>query len=527
MKDKGYFLAIDLGTSTLKVAIYNQKFDIVSIATAETNSYHPKPTWMEQDPDDWWTSTVSAIREVLDKSKVSPEEILIVGTCGQCHGPTLVDNECRPLYNCIVWPDLRAVESARTVRIEMKMNVDDDEALAPYYTAGKLRWIRDNRPDLIERAHKFLLPKDFIRAKLSDTFVTDIRDCGGTQMMNYRTRSWDSKLVDCVGIPHRILPRVFPSHAIVGKITERAARDIGLKAGTPIIAGSGDGSIDPVIYAMDLKEAVLVYLGTAPILLAYARKPAWRRILALASIVFSRSRTLPMGWPVWPHYVGGALGAEGGALLKWFKEEFGFLEENLSRRLATNPYALLDQEAAKAPVGSGGLLFLPHMTGERSHFGEMNPWAKGVIFGLCLGHRREHLVRGVMEGIAFQLRTVLDSLRVKHPEVSATHIVAFGGGAKSKIWRQIIADVFGLPVELLKQEETATLNLACLMSVALGTYRDITEALARWKAEVISEERPDPEAQEKYDRLYRLYRKLDKDLSTAYGYSSSLRDFYG
>lgn len=527
MKEEGYFLSLDLGTSTLKAAIYDTSFNLVSIATAETISYHPKPTWMEQDPDEWWSSTISVIHTVFDKSEVSPEEVLAVGTCGQCHGPTFVDKDCKPLHNCIVWPDLRSVESARDVRREMGVNVDDHAALNPYYTAGKLRWIRDNRPDLIDKAYKFLMPKDFIRAKLSNCFVTDIRDCGGTQMLDIKTRSWDLKFVDCVGIPRRLLPDVFPSQSIVGEITEKSAKETDLKPGTPVIAGSGDGSIEPVISGMDLKETILVYLGTAPILLAPVNKPVWKRLFALASLLFSRSRALPMGWPIRPHYIGGVLAAEGGILLKWFKEEFGSFEENLSRKLGTSPYVLLDQEISKVPVGSEGLLFLPHMMGERSHLGKMNPYAKGVVYGLSLGHTREHFLRAAMEGIAFQLRTVLDSLRLEHSEISATSIVVFGGGAKSKIWRQIISDVFGLPVRLLGQEETATLNVACLLSVALGMYKDVVKALINWKTEVISEEIPNPEAQEKYNRLYRLYRRLDEALTDSYSFTSQLRDFYG
>jgi xylulokinase len=409
----------------------------------------------------------------------------------------------------------------------MGMDIDDHAALNPYYTAGKLRWIRDNRPDLIDRAYKFLMPKDFIRAKLSDSFVTDIRDCGGTQMLDLWTRSWDLKFVDRVGIPRRLLPDVFPSQSIVGEVTEKSAKETHLKLGTPVIAGSGDGSIQPVVYGLDLKESILVYLGTAPILLAPVKKPVWKRIVSLVSLVFSRSRALPMGWPIWPHYVGGVLSAEGGALLKWFKKEFGSLEQTLSERLGTNPYTLLDQEVSKVPVGSEGLLFLPHMIGERSYFGKMNPYARGVVYGLSLGHTREHLLRAAMEGVAFQLREVLDSLKLEHPEISATSIAVFGGGAKSKIWRQIISDVFGLPVKLLGQEETATLNVTCLMSVALGMHKDVMGALSSWKTDVVSEEFPNPDAQERYDKLYRLYRRLDKTLKDVYSSTSNLKDFYG
>ncbi len=500
-----YYLAIDLGTSALKAVIYDSNFKAISKATAETKTYCPKPTWAEQDPDEWWEDTVGVIKKALDDAKISNDEIIGIGTCGQCHGPTLVDEECRPLHRCLVWPDLRSVVQAEKIR---KGGVEDPimGPIVPYYTAAKLLWLKENKPEILEAAHKFLLPKDFIRTKLTGDFVTDLRDAGATQMFDMRNMSWSKEILKITGIPERILPGIHPSQEIVGKVTAEAAQETGLKEGTPVIAGCGDGSLEPVMQALNLEGNMVVYLGTAPILLAYTPKTigAWMQ-----------------------HYLGGALSAEGGALMKWFKEQFGNVEDEIAGRIGVSPYKLLDDEASKVEAGAGGLLFLPHMMGERSFLGKVNPYAKGVLFGLSLGHSRAHVIRALLEGVAFQLRTVWDSVREQDPDIKVERIFTFGGGAKSKIWRRILADVIGLPVCLLNEEETATLNLATLVSLGLGIHKDMKEIVEKLDLHVISEETPDPENQKKYDRLYMLYKRLEQTLETHFSYTySDLKDLY-
>jgi len=501
-----YYLAIDLGTSALKAVIYDSDFRAISKGYAETKTYHPKPTWAEQDPDEWWKSTVDAIKKTLEESNISSEEIAGIGTCGQCHGPTLVDEACRPLHNCLIWPDLRSIEHAERIR-EGGIEEMGIGLLVPYYTAAKLYWLRENEPEAFDNAYKFLLPKDFIRTKLTDRFVTDFRDAGATQMFDFETMAWSEELLDLTGIPKSLLPEIYPSHEIVGKVTAEAAQETGLSEGTPVIAGCGDGSLEPVMQALDLEGRLVVYLGTAPILLAHTPRE--------------------LGSARRPHYLGGALSAEGGALLKWFKEQFGEAEERLGERIGISAYALLDEEASRVEPGAGGLLFMPHMMGERNYLGRVNPCAKGVLFGLSLGHSRAHIIRALLEGVAFQLRTVWDAIKEKDPALELEKIFTFGGGAKSKIWRRIIADIMGLPVCLLSEEETATLNLACLISIGLGVHGDMEEIVKKLDLSVISEEIPDAKNQKRYDRLYALYKELEKTLEPHFSYTyEELRDFY-
>ena len=503
---KEYFLAIDLGTSALKAVVYDSSFKCVSKAYAETKTYYPRPTWAEQNPNEWWKSTIEVIKKALNDAEISNGDIGGIGTCGQCHGPTLVDEECRPLHNCLIWPDIRSIDQARRIR-EGGIEELGIGRIVPYYTAAKLFWMVENRPEIVEAAYKFLLPKDFLRTKLTGEFVTDLRDATATQMFDPKTLSWSKEILKITGIPEKILPDIHPSQEVVGKITAEAANETRLKEGTPVIAGCGDGSLEPVMQALKLEGNMVIYLGTAPILLAYTSKPikgAWMQ-----------------------HYLGGALSAEGGALLKWFKEQFGNVEEEIAGKIGVSPYKLLDDEASLVEPGAAGLLFLPHMMGERTYLGKVNPYAKAVLFGLSLGHKRAHIIRALLEGVAFQLRTVWDSVNEQDPDIQVERIYTFGGGAKSGIWRQIIADVMGFPVCLLNEEETASLNLACLISLGLGMHKNMEEIVDKLDLHVIHEDKPNQENQEKYSRLYTLYKRLQEVLEESFSYTySELKDFY-
>lgn len=479
-----YSLAIDLGTSSLKAVLYDSEFHTVSKATAETVTIYPKPNWAEQDQNQWWMSTVKVIKEAVEKAGINPEDIQGVGCCGQCHGLSIVDKDCRPLHRCLIWPDLRSIGQAESITKNTGINV------APYYTAAKLLWMKENHPELIEKTYKILLPKDFLRTKLSDAFCTEISDALNSELYNRKAGTWNKRLLEFIGFPVEKMPEVRPSHSVVGKVTEKAAKETGLKAGTPVIAGYGDGSIEPVILALKPADSILVYLGTAPALLAIPTRP---------------EKALAPEWPV----LGGVLSAGGGALLKWFKEQFGRLEEDVAEKIGTSPYRLLDEEAERVEPCSEGLLFFPHMMGERSPH---NPLAKGALYGLSLGHRREHLYRAMLEGITFHLRAIWDSVRERDPDIKVNKALAFGGGAKSRLWREIIANVLNYPVYSLSEEETATLNLAVLISVGLGIHKNMAEVISHLKVRLTDEIKPTEDLREKYEKAYALYKEMELKL---------------
>jgi len=477
-----YFLTIDLGTSALKVMLYDSDFHVASKWVEETETIYPKPNWAEQDQNRWWEITVNSIKKAVEGAEVSPNQIMGIGCCAQMHGLNLVDEECRPLYRCLIWPDLRSIPQAEAIRRDTGLDIH------PYYTAAKLLWMLDNHPDVVDEAYKILLPKDFIRAKLSNTFCTDVSDAEGTELFDRQKGTWNKKLVDYIGVPYEKLPDIYPSTAMVGKVSKEAAEKTGLLEGTPVIAGSGDDSIGVVQQTLNPVNSALVYLGTAPALLAY--------------------RSTHKEGQDWP-FLGGWLSAGGGAVIKWFKEEFGYIEEEVAKRVGTDPYKLLDEEASKVEPGSGGLLFLPHMMGERS---PPNPESKGVVFGLSLGHRREQIYRAILEGITYHLKAILDSAIEVDPGIRVEKAIVFGGGAKSALWREIIANVFGLPTCTLSEAETTTLKLACLIAVGLHLYKDFPEAAKCLDVFIVGGVEPSKEIQKEYERLYRSYRGLDEKL---------------
>jgi len=475
-----YILSIDLGTSALKVVIYDLEFKTVAKAVKENRTYFPKPNWAEQDQTEWWADTRRLIKDVIEKSKINPKNIIGLGICGQCHGLNLVDKFCNPLHRCLIWPDLRSIKQAEKIRKEVGLSI------APYYTAAKLLWMKENKPEVVEKAFKILLPKDFLRTKLTGDFCTDIWDAWASELFDLEALNWNKKLIDYLGIPLEKFPEIHQSTDVVGVVREEASVETGLTAGTPVIAGKGDGSPDLLGYILNPFEAVLIYLGTAPAVLIPT---------GINNSLFS--------------FLSGFMGPGGGALLGWFKENLGICEELTASSLGTSAYSLLDQEASKIEVGSEGLLFLPHMMGERSPY---NPEAKGVLYGLNLGHKKEHIYRAILEGIALHLYSIFNSIKDESTEINPNKIIIFGGGSKSLVWKKIFADVFNLPVYSLSEEETATMNIAVLVAVGLKRYKDVNEAVKNIKITWGDIVEPSQESHERYKHIYAKYRELEEKL---------------
>ena len=492
-----YFLGIDLGTSACKAVLYDLEFNTLFKAGRETRTFYPRPTWAEQDPTDWWRSATEVIREAVSKADISPEEIAGAGTCGMCHGPTLVDRKCEPVTRTLIWPDLRAVSQAEKLNSSGLYSAPDMAGfkfnISAHYTLAKLMWLRENQPEVIKKSYKVLLPKDFLRARMTGVFCTDKSDARGTQMLNSEG-DWSKELCDFIGFPMEKLPKIRSRESIVGKVTADAAKETGLCEGIPMIAGQGDGATEPVLRAIQPENSVLACMGTSHYLTAYTKDRVMVR--------------------------GGVSGPSGGGLIKWFKEQFtGLEEEEEAKKLGVSVYKILDEKTRGLEPGSGGLIFLPHMMGERT---PDNPHAKAVLFGLSLGHRKEHVFRGLMEGVAFQLRFFCENAENVKPDLEPQKVIVYSGGAKSRVWRQIIADVLGLPTYLVSEEETGTLNLACLISVGLGLYKDISEAAEHTNISLIDEIIPRKEMHERYNKLYRLYKNVDASLEEAFSLTADL-----
>jgi len=463
-----HLLCIDLGTSVCKSVIYDREFNIRGRGYGEIRTLFPRPMWAEQEAEGWWTASREAISGSLRTSGIKPEDIAGVGVCGQGHGPVLLDPERRALIPCIIWPDLRAIKQAEFIESAIGRRA------AAYYTAAKMLWIKENLPEEFGKMYKFVLPKDYVRMKLTDTVLTDSGDAAGTMMYSRDEGSWDYALVDFIGIPRERLPDVHPSDEVVGEVTQRASAETGLRAATPVIAGTADYLCTRLALGDYLKpRKAVIYLGSAPSIFTIGKD--------------GKS-------------IGGFMGM-GGASLKWYRERLYCLD-------ATSTYEALDKEAEGAEPGSGGLLFLPHLMGERSP--TYNPHARGVLFGLNLSHSRRDIIRSMMEGVIFQLKMIFCSLNVTE---KLNQILVVGGGAKSSVWTQVIADVFNAEVCVPLAEEVGTLGLAVLLSSGLGIYGGVSEAQRKVRLNIVRRLSPRVAYNKKYEEIFELYRNLDGALT--------------
>ena len=486
-----YFLTVDVGTSVTKTVLYGDNFKAVASASEENLSAHTKACWFEEYPEQWWDSVKREIRKVTEG--IDTKDILGVGTCAQMHAPILVDRDGNALYPCLSWPDKRTIQLVDEVSRETGVP-------QPYFTstAPKILWINRESPEIIEKTYKMLLPKDFIRMKLSDTFCTCTSDAPGTAMYDTDNQTWNWKIADYIGLDHEKLPEAYPAEKVVGAITEKAAKETGLHAGIPVITGTSDFGIGRKVERSVLEQGnILLYLGTGPGIWWVSSDDSFNRRSSLS--ILGVAGTMP----------------------QWFKNTF--CQEDIVRaeEQGVNVFELLDSEAEKIEPGSEGLIVLPHLMGERAYGGRtiaeegrLNPFARAVFFGFCMGHTRYHMFRAICEGITYHLRLCWEHIQAANPGSSSDLIIATGGGAKSRLWRQIIADIFNLPVCRLNQLETSTLGLACLTAVGIGLYKDFDEAVAKVENPKTETIQPNPSNIARYNEMFDVYTRLEMDLES-------------
>jgi xylulokinase len=363
-------------------------------------------------------------------------------------------------------------------------------------SAAKLLWLKKNRPDVVERTYKFLLAKDYIRLKLTGEFATDVSDSGGTSLIDRDGRNWSVGLLeDIIGVSAEKMPIIRQSTDIAGYVTQQAAAETGLAQGTPVIVGSSDVLATLTGANIYAPRRVCLYMGTA----------AW-----IAMSAETDDRIHPFSEDVRLRYRWLGATATLGAGLKWYKEVLGQAEASQAEKSGIDPYVDIEREAAKAPPGAGGLIFIPHLMGERAI--KHNPDAKGTLFGLTLGHQKRHIIRAIMEGNAYIIRHIFD---VQENSDEITEILTVGGGAKSPLWREIIANVTGKVVLAPRIFEAASVGIAILASVGIGVLNNIQETTNAW-VHIADRIEPDPALTQEYEKSYRLYRDLDTALQKFY-----------
>ncbi len=516
----GAYIGIDVGTSGTKTLLINEQGEVLASATVEYPLHHPKPGWAEQDPEDWWRATVESIRKVLQGSGVGAGEVKGLGLSGQMHGTVFLDDKNQVLRPAILWCDQRtAAECAKitkTIGAKELIKHTCNPALTGF-SAPKILWLRTHEPDVYAKVSKVLLPKDYVRFRLSGDFAAEVSDASGTLLFDVSNRRWSDHVLEKLEIPVAWLPQVFESPEPSTRINAAAAEATGLKEGTPIVGGGGDQAAGGVGNGVVREGIVSSTIGTSGVVFASTASPVADAgpPLDKQGRVHTFCHAVPATW----HVMGVMLSA--GGSLRWLRNVLGAEEVAEARAKGVDPYEVLTANAAKAPVGCEGLIFLPYLSGERTPHAD--PFARGVFFGLSPRHDKAAVTRAVMEGVTYGMRDSLEIIRSMG--VNVEQIRASGGGARSKLWRQMQADMFGSPVVTIDKDEGPAFGVALLAAVGTGAYASVEEACEATMC-VVSEVEPDRANSAIYNDYYPIYRRLYLDLKERFKQTAELVDKY-
>jgi xylulokinase len=498
-----YLLAHDLGTSGNKATLYTYDGALVASRTAAYDTHYFNGNWAEQDPEDWWRAICLSTRQLLEAAKAEASDVAVVALSGQMMGCTPVDREGAALRPSILYCDQRATEETRQVLSKIDLasfyRIVGHRASASY-PLEKLMWVRDHEPAVYARTFKTLCAKDYINCRLTGRMATDYSDASGTNAFDLNAFRWSEKIIELAGLDGEKFPEAMESTAILGAITRQAARETGLKEGTPVAVGGGDGSCAGVGVGCIRPGAAYNYLGSS----------SWVALTVTEPIVDPQMRTMN-----WAHCVPGYLHPSGtmqtaGASHNWLKNTLCQPEVEQGARLGVSPYQLIDEAVAAVPAGARGVLFLPYMLGERTPW--WNPNARGAFLGLNLATRREDMLRAVLEGIAMNLGIIVNIFR-GHLPIDAMTVI--GGGARSQVWRQIMADVYDCPVQSLNfLEEATSMGAAVIGGVAAGVFPDF-EVIHRF-VRVDRTATPNAQSREVYRKLMLVFEHAYRSLVDVY-----------
>jgi xylulokinase len=485
-----FVIGIDSSTTATKAILVDPRGTVLGVGSSSYDYQIPHPLWSEQDPRLWWEATIAAVRQVMREQGVAAGEVEAVGLTGQMHGSVLLDDEGEVVRPAILWNDQRTAaecdEIRRLVGPERLIEVTGNDALTGF-TAPKLLWVRRHEPDNWAKVRHVLLPKDYVRYRLTDGFAVDVADGSGTILFDLAARSWSPEMLAALHLDPSLLPPTYEGPAVTGTVTESAAEATGLRAGTPVVAGGGDQSANAVGVGAVSPGVVALSLGTSGVVFATTAGPS----IEARGRVHAFCHAVPGRW----HMMGVMLSAAGS--LRWLREA---LAPSLS-------FDYLVAGAAKVAPGSDGLLFLPYLTGERTP--HPDPLARGAFVGLTVRHDLRHLTRAVLEGVAFGLRDGLDLMTQAGVPVPS-QIRASGGGTRSQLWRQILADVLEAEIATVSTEEGAAFGASLLAAVGAGWFATIEEAAA---TAVVVNPGADPTGlaatyREAHDRFRQLYPAL-------------------
>lgn len=482
-----YFIGIDSSTTATKALVIDTEGDVVAVAATEYEFSTPRPLWSEQEPELWWHGTVQSIRQVLAKSGIDPKAVAGIGLTGQMHGLVLLDESGAVLRPAILWNDQRTGAQCDEIRRRLGkarlIEITGNDALTGF-TAPKILWVQEHEPAIWQRTRHILLPKDYVRSKLTSGFACDVADGAGMLLFDLKARTWSAEMLAALEIPAVRLPTTHEGPAITGYLSQEAAHATGLPIGVPVMAGGGDQAAGAVGVGAVRSGIVSLALGTSGVVFATTDGP----FVEPEGRLHAFCHSVPGRW----HFMGVMLSAAGS--LRWHRDTFA-------------PSVSFDDllaPAAALPAGSDGLLYLPYLTGERTPYPD--PLARGAFVGLTVRHSLPHLTRAVLEGVAFGLRDSFELIK-RAGKVQVEQVRVSGGGAKSLLWRQILADVFDAELVTVNTTEGAAYGAALLAGVGAGAWPDV-DAATRRTIHVTGSTSPDPAAVTTYDRAYHSYRAL-------------------
>ena len=499
-----YFLGIDVGTTGCKAILIDENGELIAKGVEEYPLYTPRPNWAEQDPSDWWQGTQQAIKKTLESVSVDRKAIVGIGLTGQMHGSVFIDNKGEVIRPAILWCDQRTAkeceEITQIVGREKIMRINGNPVLAGF-TAPKIYWLKNNEPGHYKRIDKILLPKDYIRFCLTGEFATDVSDASGTSLFDVPRRQWSDEIIADLKLDRNWFPECYESPEITGYLKKEITQLFGMNDQVIVVAGGGDNAAGAIGTGIVKSGLVSASIGTSGVVFAFSDEVK----IDMKGRVHTFCHAVPGKW-----HVMGVMLAAGGSF-RWFRDVLGAEEKNLAALLDKDAYEILTEEAAQVEPGGEGLVFLPYLTGERTPHAD--PYARGVFFGLTLKHRKNEMVRAVMEGVTFGMRDSFEIIR--EMGIPIEEVMAIGGGAKSPLWRKIQADIYQVPLYQVQVDEGPAFGAALLAAVGKGVFSNVEQACQK-AVRVMDKVYPDFQKGTRYDEIYQIYKDLYPALKPFY-----------
>ena len=499
-----YLIGVDIGTSATKTVLFDEGCQVIQTASQEYPLVQPQNGWAEQEPLDWYSAVMTTIKRVVRESGVAAADIKGIGLSGQMHGLVMLDKENQVIRPAIIWCDQRTGKECEeiTARVgaQRLIEITANPALTGF-TASKILWVRNHEAENYRACRHILLPKDYIRFRMTGVYATEVSDASGMQLLDVPRRCWSEEILEKLDIDPELLPKVYESPEITGTISPEFAARTGLSTDTVVVGGAGDNAAAAVGTGIVQNGKAFTTIGTSGVVFAHTSEP----LIDPKGRVHTFCCAVPGCW----HVMGVTQAA--GLSLKWFRDNLAEKYKDEASLKGVDSYDLINQDVAGVPIGSRRLIYLPYLMGERTP--HLNPDCRGVFFGLSAIHTKADMLRAVMEGVSYSLLDCLDVLREMHVDVS--EMMACGGGGKSRIWRQMLADMYGCEVKTIKAQEGPALGVAILAGVGAGIFKDVPSACRQF-IEQDTWCQPEAASHAYYEKGHALYKKLYQQLQGCY-----------